>query len=490
MRTLSLILVLFSVCALLGCKTYYYKFTTVIDENGGVEREIHFYTYDENNEMETAPNGEEELPEPGPFLKNMVLPERHRFDVYEVSQGRLRGGWHSAGEIHTDFRYQLITSEGEPVKDAQGNIRYAFNDGEVIVQDFALLKVITYVERFYDYFTKDELDTNLNTVTDILVDLTLATIKSDLGKTYRLKEFNKYVEEVIVPFLKKWNSVMFQALFVEDIVFDRKAIGFQSEEQLKVAYDLKKLGITENVHFAGNAMFGDCQDWLLGKMHELVVSKKDGRRMSIKEIEHYFSINGQFQKSFKRLIAKKYGSTESFEASVESLFSTFSFSTDGFLDSHVFEHSLSLPGTPVHVYPEPENAVDFVRTRTEEITVKWEFGKEDFFPDGVVLMATMVIPLEENQKKLFGKIILEDPKDMEEYLTKVLSLRRSERDPLFEGLHQYIEEGSVEKLVAFFKREDDHPDDIDEIGEIGEIFEYFEETEMESLLDKALEEGE
>ena len=477
MRTLLAALVLLSLCFFSGCKTYDYDFSTVINENGAVEREVQFQSNSKQRRLDPETGEQVEVWEPAEFSEDLIIPTGQRFYVHERKEGGFHGKWRSDGVIHTDFRYKLDLPKNAPILQGKGNVRYAYNEGQVIVQDLILVKSITYVERFHDYFSKDELDTNLNAVTDILINLTFAAIKSDLDEKYDLKALENYVRNVIAPFLRRWNSAMFAALGRDE--FRILSAEDQWEEFLKIAYDLIKFGVIENLHFDPEELGEDCRTWVIEKMHELIVSRQDGANISTEEAENYLFESDRFAESFNREIEKKYGSAEDFDLLVSALGSTFAFSI--FSPDHVFRHSVSVPGSIIHVFPEPTkgedegegDVEDNAGTENEGNTIRWEFSEDRFYPDGVLLTITSVMPLEKNQKLFFKKIVLKDPDGMKDYISLFLSLSKSQRRALLEALRHYMKEGSTEKL-----------EELEWDEKIAEIMEYFEDTDLKPLIEK------
>ena len=498
MRTFSLTLVLLSVFALLGCQTYHYKFTTVIDENGGVEREVEFYI--EQHEKEEDPEtGEEVEPEqPVDFSEDMVIPAEKRFYFHKRSPGRFHGRWRSEGKIHDDFRWKLVVPENALITDEQENVRFAYNEGRIIVQDFILVKSITYVERFHDYFSKDELDTNLNTITDIVIDIALAAIESDLGKGYDLRALKDYTNKTVLPFLKRWNSVVFHMMFCMPMEFEVKTLFDDpvSEELLKIAYDLMQLGVIENIHFDHEVVEEveeDIKVWIVEKLHDLVTSKENGDHIPIEEVERYLFDDGGFHKGFEEEIKLRYGTVEAFGELMGSSLSSFATALAFFSPSHAFEHEISMPGSIIYVFPEPtkdkensdedkdETGREAVKEQMKDDAniIKWDFSDMEFYPDGVILTITSVMPLEENQKRLLRRVRLKEPDEIKEYVSVFLSLSKSQRESLLDALRYYMEEGSTEKLEAL---------DWDE--KIMAIMEYFKDTKLRPLIEKKAAEAE
>lgn len=479
MRTRLTVTLLVSLCLLSGCAMYDYDFRTVIHENGSVEREVKFQCKGKRKRLDMATGQEVEVWEPVDFSKDLVIPSGKRFHVHGGRKGLFRGKWRSDGVIHTDFRYKLDLPRDAPILRGRGKVRYAYNEGQVMVQDFVLVKSITYVEKFHDYFSKDELDTNLNTITDIVVDLVLAAIESDLGEEYDLKALNYYVEKVIGPFMRKWNSALFAALVQGEGEPNTLFAENQSEELIKIAYDLMKLGITENIHFDAETLADDFRTWVVEKMCELIVNRQSGRNISAKDVDKYLYESGRLAESFEKEIEKKYGNAEDFDLLVSALGSTFAFSI--FPPDHVFRHSVSVPGSIIHVFPEPTKgedegegeAEDDGGTENEGNTIKWEFSHERFYPDGVLLTITSVMPLEKNQKLFFKKIVLKDLDGMKDYVSLFLSLPKSQRRALLEALRHYMKEGSTEKL-----------EELEWDERTAEIMEYFEDTDLKPLIEK------
>jgi hypothetical protein len=257
------------------------------------------------------------------------------------------------------------------------------------------------------------------------------------------------------------------------------------EEFLKIAYDLMKLGVIDNVHFDSEVIQEDIKAWIVEKLHELVTSRKNDGHMPIEEVERYLFGDDGFQKSFEEQIKLRYGTVEAFGEFMSGAFS--SFARGFFSPSHLFEHKISLPGSIVHVSAVPskdeeeadeDKDEDWERGVKEKIetdanAIRWEFSHKEFYPDGVVLTITSAMPLEENQKRLLREVHLKEPEEMRKYVSLFLSLSRSQRESLLEALRHYMEAGSFVALETL---------DWDE--KIMAIMQYFKNTKLQPLIDK------
>jgi hypothetical protein len=481
-----LIPILAAVLALSGCVTHHYDFVTTIDENGAVTREVEFYSVSSKKSID-ADTGEE---------VDLELPPEAGADITELSEkkpddtDRISRKWHSDGEIHTDFKHELQTPDLEILPYPAKESRYAFNEGEVIVHDFVLVKTITYVERFHDFFTQDEINRNLDLATDILIDVFLKTLEKDLGEEYRLDGLNTYVREEVQPLLRRWNSVILEVGQGFPVV----TVGFSEEDEsdessgqgetretqkeewdepsrhmvAKIMYDLLVVGIVEDLQVdlmeddsinedVINAIWGDIEEWADDRMSELIVSKSTGKGMAKETLEKYFAET--YNESFEEQAAAMFGGEEKSDDLMGFLLGTFMF--EGFpLGGHKFDLRLEMPGTLLSVFPVPENGEDVKALRSAPKTAKghnyirWKFSKDAFCPDGVILAATTVVPYKENQKRIFGRVVLDSEEKTAEFANKLRNSSRKRRREVKDFLGLCLKEGSQEPLLQAEKQRD------------------------------------
>lgn len=502
-NTILVILAIFFFFFISGCRTYHHNFYTVINENGEVNREIEFFVQDKSKKTSSENN---ELVLGAPFDSQMIIPLKERFDVFELSEGRFYAKWHSNGVIHTDFKYQLPISKEFPFKEERGKVKYAYNEGRVIVHDFALLKDIIYVERFHDFNTSEELDRNLDALTDILADLFLRTLEKDLGRKYDLKKLNEYVNDVIVPYVKHWNSPIYSDLenVFRNFFIEGKKPVIDSKLKSEIIYDMMKLGILDSFDFTPEQFSNSLAKWVENKIQELIVSKRGNRHISIEEIERYFG-EGIFYETFKKEVEKKYGKENEFEEVVISLLG--SFALQGFpFDTYRFKQVIVMPGIITNIFPE-QSYFDGKKVDQEHSDsllpsnlIVWEFSDEHFFESSIILKATSVVPCEANQQKLFGRVIFNNIEDMQEYIDLCFSVDKETRESFFNGVKTYLDTGSINGLNALIRDEYEKYEryqDLDYDSFMNEMVrqnweglmglcEFFEETEMMSLLKESL----
>ena len=483
---------------LCGCRGYYYTFDTVISKNGSVKRTIHFdqarRAAVEPVPVEEGNTEQAELPEEEPapeaieiepldaepqdedsssedaepveehyeFPSTLVIPDRERFDSFELLDGELSGTWRSDGTIHSDFLD--MTPSFNPRKGPPGEprtpyfVRLAYNEGRVTVRDLVLVKAIHYTETFHDYYTREEFEEYGDMVVEILANLFLDILHEDFAGEYDFQAFDDLMTETLVPFGKKW-KLLYCREAVDSSEDDRSGISLRSLclsfEKLAFAFDLMRLGITDDFDVDFFELDLDCREWALVKMHELVKRRDDGTPWPKEEIEAYFGeppgLEGSpFMETAHRLLAKRYGgepidggylTDDYFGPHLGNIFSSFAFTAD----HHVFEVSVKIPGTIVRKTPRPS----LIERGRRSTTVEWEFDQVDFFPDSVHLSCTAALPIKRAQKRLFRKVALDDPKDMGRYIALLERLPDETRDAYLATLRECVKKRSLKKLEAF-----------------------------------------
>ena len=98
--------------------------------------------------------------------------------------------------------------------------------------------------------------------------------------------------------------------------------------------------------------------------------------------------------------------------------------------------------------------------------------------DGIIFTTKSVIPLKENQKRIFEKTLIEEPGDMEHYLASLLYLTYSQRESVLQALRECVEHGSVEKLGPLL-----------EDGDTRDVFQFIEDEALQSLIKEKKEEA-
>ncbi len=456
MKTRFLLMVMLLSVALCGCgQTYRYTFDTTISEDGHVERTVTFAR--ETAPEDAAVNEEAEVEEPAARIEEsenapplpawLIVEDTSRFDSFKKLDNGFTGRWRSDGEIHTDFRVETAsyTPRGgalralpDPKKEPVFR-RDAHNEGLVTASDFGLVKTISYVEVFHDYYTGAEFESHADMVIEVLAEFFLDILHEDLGEEYNLEAFDWVMREQVLPLVKRnkhylWREVYSLAAFPADEE-DLTAVSV-SPGRARFAREAIRLGLLDNVYFSVEELAEKAQEWGLTKMHETIKRKKDGAPWTREAMDEYF--DGPFTERSEELSAELYFDVGLGEY-LNGLYDSFAIT----LDHHLFEMSVTVPGRAVYVSPRP----DSLEGTNAGTTAKWSFDEEAFFPDGVVLSLGTAVPVMKVQVALFGRIALDEQKAMGEYLALLQKLDGTDREAFLKTLNECVDKVSLDGLA-------------------------------------------
>lgn len=462
MKTRFLSLVLGAILVLCGCgQMYRYTFETVISGDGRVERTVTFVheaapeevATNEEAEVEEPPVEIEEAEEAAPLPPWLIVEDTSRFERFEKLGNGFTGTWRSDGKIHTDFRVETpsytprdgaLRALPDP-KQWPAFIRDAHNKGLVTVSDFGLVKTINYVEVFQDYYTGAEFERHADMVIETLAEFFLDILHEDLAEEYDLEAFHKVIRETVVPLVKRnkhylWREVYSLSVFPPDE--EKLTSVVVPAGRARFAHEAIRLGLLDDVYFNAEKLVEKSQEWGLARMHETIKRKKDRAPWTTDEIEEYFAAHGPFSESGQRLAAKRYGDNGLNEY-VNGLYDSFAIT----LDDHLFKVSVTVPGRAVYVTPRP----DSLDEAAGSTTAKWSFDEDAFFPDGVVLSLGTAVPVMKAQVVLFGRVALDQQREMGDYLALLQRLESEDREVFLETLKECVEKVSLDGLVKLAK---------------------------------------
>jgi hypothetical protein len=455
-------------CTLCGCATYRYTFDTTISADGTVERTITFVREEseakqvtkDSQKAEKAGAHEAQPAEPAQPVQektplglpdNFIMPDEKRFDEFEKLDNGIAGKWHSQGVICTDFRMRTKshTARGERLDDPGKTIREpaktrdAYNEGLVITRDLVLVKTVHYFEEFHDYYTRDEFEKYTDMMLDILDGLFLDILHEDFGGEYDLTGFDAFVRDTLLPLARS------SKLYVAQYWAGKDQKDMAANEQ-RLVHDLIQAGAIQDPFFHLENDFDSLNKWVMAKLHENVRNKATGELLPADVIDRYFTEKDSegktaFARTGERLVAERAEVKDEEAAGFDDYFFGFYGTFASGSDAHIFEHTLRLPGPVLQVVPEPAS------TETTETgsTVKWSFDSRDFFPDGVVLSCVAAVPIEDAQKRLFGRLVLHDGEQMKRYVSLLEQLSHDDREAALNKLRGSVESQALAPFAAF-----------------------------------------
>lgn len=573
MKLRMLVLLVLAPCLLGGCREYVYTFETVISDDGSILRTIAFGHPSE--EGEEAPDAEEAVGESGDRAEDetdagevvepakpetegkgtelsaeeelelrkwlpdaLVLPNRKRFDEYELSEDGLTGTWRSDGRIHTDFRYitPSYTESDDPISKPTEpahvpfTVREAYNEGRVTVTDLGLLKAINYSEKFHDFYTREEFEEYGDMLVDIHAGLFLDAVKDQVIGEYDVSDFYSDAMRKGVPVIKRWKEYLYR----EYVIAPTEAFEVSQPEQpgqaniadlltaekLGLTHDLMQLGIVNGPDFDSELLMEKGRDWIIelmstgiwkrhtddesgeetdedaedeggqdgeeelaeeaespsaAEVEDIEAEEDDEDEMSLSTSEIEQFFENDFGDVYKKYLEHRYGSDDYFLQHLASIYRSFAEAED----HHVFKLKTTMPGHVIRALPEPA-ATEQGKDGT---TVNWAFDERSFFPDGVLLSAVSVVPNEAAQKRLYGEVVLADPEAMRRYVVLMLQLTPEQRKYFLQKLQANIESGSLDEFLGGLRERyptdtgDDEPvpePDIEPINELTELLQVLQ----------------
>jgi hypothetical protein len=498
MKTLPCLVALSLACVLCGCDTYRYNFDTVISEEGAIERTFD-YTFEpyhskkvtaepvaeedaveqEDAEGDSAATAEvetiaEETEVEAPPAETdeqverrmsalFVIPDPERFAEFERRPDGLRGTWRSDGRIQSDFR--IITpsytwrdapvEKPEELPPTAEFLREAFNEGQVVRDDLVLITTLTYTEHFHDFYTAAESDKYGDMIIDLAGALMLDTLRTDLGDEYDLGKLEAYADETLAPLVKKWKRFY---------VYNALHPPFDEEERPKtwiarlthkvsnelLRLDLLRLGVTVYDPDDDEELNEALKEWIIERMHELVVRRDDGTPWPIESVEDYFDVQPDpdepgaertpLEQHIRRLLVERYGDVDFFGHHLGAIYDSLALRSD----HHEFTVIVDVPWPVISLGPKPES----VEALDQNTTVEWKFDGVDLFPGGVHLSITCAQPAAEAQRKLFGRTVIETPEQLRRFVALVGRLQDDEREAFLAALRGCVESSSVENLAS------------------------------------------
>lgn len=490
MRARLVLLLAFAVALLCGCDTYKYAFETTIDENGSVQRTITFVRAEEDNaeqptvsvkvegqgaeqpitivkveEDDAQPSGgapgadvpaddADSEEQQSALPDNLILPDESRFITFERLENGITGTWRSDGVIHTDFRAvepahvargERLTEPPPLLQEPQCQ-REAYNEGVVVVTDLVLVKAITYIEQFHDYYTRAEFEAHGDMLLDALADLALGILHEDLDDEYDLSEFDQFVRDTLLPLAKRAKHYVYSEYFIGQGPWRSSSpiADMLRAERLALAYDLIKAGAIQDPFFDSENDADALAQWVTTTMHTTVRHRATGDLWSTEAIERYFTEQDETgataaEQAAARFVEQHSQISKEEPPDWESYLSGFCTSFAESWSEHRFELTTHLPGLVVHAVPKPDD-VEEVGGRS---TVRWSFDASVLFPDGVLLSCVAVVPLAEEQKALFGGAVLDTRHELEDYSLLLQDFSKGERDEVLSKLRECAEQQSL-----------------------------------------------
>ena len=565
-----LVLLVLAPCLFGGCRpSYLYSFETIVSEDGSILRTITFghdteqgekvpvdeetveesgdRAEDETDAGEAVEPAEPEIEGKTPELSAqeelelrrslpdaLILPNRKRFDEYELSEDGLAGTWRSDGRIHTDFRYVTpsytashdpISKPTEPVH-MPFTVREAYNEGRVTVTDLGLVKTINYSEKFHDFYTREEFEEYGDMLVEIHAGLFLDAVRDQLIEEYDVREFYGVVANRGVPLVKRWKEYFYREFVIgpaeplegsePEQPGQANIADLLTAEKLALTHDLMELGIVDDPHFDSELLIEKGRAWIIEWMsteiwkrhtddengeetdedvdEEDEVSEEEERTeeaeapsaVEVEEVdaeaddedEMYLSISeieqffeDDFADVYNEYVKRRYGTDEFFLRHVANIYQSFAEER-----GHAFKLTTTMPGQVLRVLPEAQS----VEQGDNGTVVRWAFDEKSFFPNGVLLSAVSVVPNEDAQKRLYGEVVLADPEAMRRYVVLMLQLTLEQRKYFLEELQANIEGGSLDEFLGGLRERyptdtgDDEPvpePDIEPINELTELLE-------------------
>jgi len=310
--------------------------------------------------------------------------------------------------------------------------------------------------------------------------------------------------------VKRWNSEVFE--IVQE--FPSATVGFRDEasdeeteteddseegwerrgETLpdlcgKIAYDMFRLGITKDFdydisaeEFFDESLVETLEVWTYNKMQELITSKSTGEGISAKVLEDY--LDERLSDSLAEQAAAMYGGEEQFEELIGFLLGTFGYRGFPF-DGHEFTVSINIPGTLLGISPLPRDVEDvrslweLPRTPSGKNLITWKFQQGAFYPDGIILAATVVIPDEKNQLRIFKQVVLDTETEKADFAESMIWKKWDELSYSLEILRQCLKEGSTTALTSGDQLDEDEMQDEGFVRDLLELLESEKGTEEE-----------
>ncbi len=479
---------------LCGCDTYRYGFETTINEDGSVERTITFVKVEQEDAEQVAvsvkvegqsdeqpvtvtiveeddaqsiggdapsadaPADDGEDAEPRSALPdNFVLPDESRFIKFEQLDNGITGTWRSDGLIDADFRAVVpahVTrgtrlTEPPPLLQQPQCRREAYNEGVVVVTDLILVKAITYIEQFHDYYTRAEFEAHGDILLEALADLGLGILHEDLDDEYDLSEFDLFVRGTLLPIAKRAKCYLYSECFIGHGLWRRSSPVEKTlwPGKLALAYDLIKVGAIQDPFFDLEDDADALAEWVMTTMHATVRHKGTGELWPTEEVERYFTeCDGTgataAERAAARFIEQRSQASEEKAPDLGDYLSGFYTSFAESWSEHQFELTTHLPGVVVHAVPEP----DTVEEAGGRSTVRWSFDAGALFPDGVLLSCVAVVPCAKEQEALFGSAVLQTREEIEDYLVLLRDFSKDERGEILVKLGECVEQ---QRLAPF-----------------------------------------
>lgn len=434
-----------------GCEVYEYSFRTVVSPAGEVSREVTFEAKETGRtEAIDGQKDVEKAPERPKFTGQLILPDRERFDGYELERGHLVGSWHSSGVIHSDFRFALPGSDRDSSPTAH-------NEGEVFVREYGLVRSINYVETFHDFRERWEWERNADALIEEVAKLALEVLEEDFGSERDFEPLKDYVHNAVVPFLKSYKTLLCQYHFTGQQPWRANGLSQTPPApwELAMSHDLMKLGLAEDLKGLDELAVRPAA---VKKAQELLAGRGEAGAELRDRLHDYFLESRRFEANLQKKIAEQYGSMESFTNRVISRCYSFSLNSHMFFQEHGFTVFVSVPGVVSHVSPEPESVEDD-NGRTD---IEWVFSEWAFFPDGVHLIAISFEPIEGKQKQVFGAVVLDEAEKMADSAELFRRLNSQQRDVIDRTFEACTKQGSTGPLTELASVAEEQADRLHE----------------------------